>query len=551
MGEADGGEPGKLYYFNDPTGATELFGRTSPLGRGIDFAFQGGVKGGASLVIGVRVDPAGKATGIIDDGTTALDVESDDFGVYTNSYSLSIQQGSVTGTMAVVEGKFVNGQDYYKKIDNETDFTQLVDKINDQTALTVTVTAGGSPASASLDIEYIGSTSAPPYTVPETTFRLYVDGKLVQYSVPSGGQDLQTVASDIVNVFNNSALADRFTASTSFSDPIATITIEANKNKDEENSVPVSLETSTTLSDYSLPSDTTTSGGTDPVAPTGESVDLSGGFNSQPILQDWLDVLDSIKYVPLRYIVPVGTSDIGVQAAVSDHVTLMSSTENRRERVCVLGHGLGWPEDDGTQDSIKGRSEFFNSYRVIFCSPGYKTADPGTGLPKTFASHQITAPVVAGMLAAEGNGVTDPITHTFLRNVISMEYEYQPNSPRTDKLIRAGTLLVGPEPASVVPSRGYYVMRALNTYRVQAGSLSSPSVVNQSDFVAQTVRLMEERLFIGRPILPKTLDLLREKVNKTLTELAEDQYIYGFDASFTKVQINDDLQEAVDVTYKI
>jgi hypothetical protein len=292
-------------------------------------------------------------------------------------------------------------------------------------------------------------------------------------------------------------------------------------------------------------------GGVDPQPPkdalgniTG-AVILSGGFDSVPVLQDWVDGLELVKYRPLRYLVPAGTDNAGVHAAFADHVRFMSSTPQRRERMCILGHGLGW-----TEEEIKERAESFNSERVVFCSPGVQMPDLGQGTPRMYAAHWATAALVAGMLAAEGNGVSDPITHTFLTAVTALEIDYKPGSLELDNMIKSGVLTLEKEPALVRESRGYRVTRAITTQR-SSNAFESISVLNQSDFIAQAIRDMEETLFIGKQLTAITMDLVRNQINLVLQRYVGEQIIYGFDPGRTQVTLNPEQRNALDASYVI
>lgn len=298
-------------------------------------------------------------------------------------------------------------------------------------------------------------------------------------------------------------------------------------------------------------------GGTDPNPPqnaqgvTSGVIYLSGGYDSAPTYQRWLDGLEAAAELPIRWLVPAGTDNIGVQAAFVDHCELMSSTPKRRERMCVLGHGLGW-----TPTQVRARGEFFQSERAIFVSPGMVTNDDKTGLLKTYASYY-TAAVIAGMLSAEGNGISDPITHSYLKNISGLEINYKPGSLELDSMLESGVLTIERDPALTRPSRGYRVCRALTTWRIssnagnKSNAFESISVINQSDYIAAVIRDMEEQLFIGKGIFPETLEQIRLAVNRELLRRTTEKIIYGYDPKFTRVSLNPSNRNAVDVQYRI
>jgi hypothetical protein len=177
-------------------------------------------------------------------------------------------------------------------------------------------------------------------------------------------------------------------------------------------------------------------------------------------------------------------------------------------------------------------------------------ADFVTGAQRTYSSAYAAAPLVAGMLAAEGNGVSDPITHTFFTNLTDVEIAYQPGSLELDQAIISGVLTIERDPTLVRESRGFRVTRGITTARSSA-VFEQISIINQSDYVAQVIRDMEDTLFIGRALEPSTLSLIRESINLTLDRLSGNGIIYGFDPSFTVVSLNKTNRSAIDATYKI
>jgi hypothetical protein len=138
-----------------------------------------------------------------------------------------------------------------------------------------------------------------------------------------------------------------------------------------------------------------------------------------------------------------------------------------------------------------------------------------------------------------------------------LEYAYNPGSVELDQMIEAGVLTIERDPGLTRPSRGFRVTRALTTFRVASNSslksnvYESISIVNQSDYIAARVREMEEDLFIGTAIFPDTLEAIRVQVNLELQRHVRERVIYGYEQKFTKVSLNPDSRNAVDVTYKI
>lgn len=739
IGAALGGEPLKTYAFQNPSQAQQVFGAGSPLGTAITLAFRGGVKGGAPLVLGVRADNAGQASGVLTDNGTTVQGTFKDFGGYGNTYSIQFLPGSIQGTQALILGTFLDGTEYRQTIDNEPSFSNLLQRISQESPIDVAAIAGGTRASQtltlatstddgravlttdadvdlttagyfyqypasllanttdSLVVSYDGAnptgtpatiaiSSALPasaegtytvvrkvdsYNLPLTNLGVsltaygsniyrftlagsdtwqHADGKgligstfsiaagdaagqyqIVHYEWDGTGQDKVRT----VQKLNTGAIAAGTVASVTLAfrpslvlDPASQPATEALETQLPANgilyrggqhisaslSVPDNpagalavfystqpgdtiegvgqevarlINESSEWADYAIAAavydagtytstitltamqpgvvanrwttnilvnvqalvlvsagGVTLEGGIDPLPPSG-SILMTGGYDSVPTLGRWLDALDLIEYTPLRYLVPAGTTDSGVQAAFADHCRLSSSSAKRRERICILGHGLGW-----TQEQIRIRAETFNSERVVFVSPGLRMPDLVTGLQRTYSSALAATALVAGMLAAEGNGVSDPITHTFLTGVTEAEIKYQSGSPELDQAIISGVLTIERDPTLVRESRGYRVTRGITTSRSSV-VFEQISIINQSDYVAQVIRDMEETLFIGKALDGSTLALIRESINLALDRLSGQSIIYGFDPSATIVSLNQANRSAIDATYKI
>ncbi len=385
-----------------------------------------------------------------------------------------------------------------------------------------------------------------------------VVGEKSAYYATQPGDTIELVGQELARLVNED---DSFTvvasAAYNASTYTSTITLVAKTPGVIPNSYRVSLLVNVQTTLLVAAGGATLSGGVEPIAPrnaqgvTSGAIVLGNGFDSVPTYQRWLDALEAIKYLPVRWLVPAGTDNLGVQIAFADHCTLMSSTAKRRERMCVLGHGLGW-----TNAQIRDRAEIFQNERVIFVSPGRVTSDPITGNAKLYPAYY-TAALIAGALAAEGNGISDPITHTYIRNTIRLEKTYQPGSTELDQMISSGVLTIEPDPSLTRVSRGYRITRAITTYRVTVSSalkskaFESISVVNQSDYIAAVIREMQESLFIGQALFSDTLENIRLAVNTELARRTRERIIYGFDPGFTQATRNRDSANAVDVAYKI
>lgn len=382
-------------------------------------------------------------------------------------------------------------------------------------------------------------------------------GEKAYYYTTEQGDTIDLVTEALAELVNADAESETIASSAyNAGTYTGTLTITAEKPGTVPNGYKVQILVNVQTQLLVAANGSTLQGGSDPLPPrnaqgtTSGALILTNGFDSAPTYQRWLDGLDAIKYLPVRWIVPV-SEDLGVQIATADHVTLASSTPKRRERMCVVGHPLGL-----TRQEVRDRAEVFQSERVVFVSPGFTSTDSVTGFAKRYSSVYMAA-IVAGCLAAEGNGISDPITHTYLRNIIALEFTYQPGSVELDEMIQSGVLTIERDAALTRNSRGYRVTRAITTWRLTVNSafksnaFESISIINQSDFIAAAIREMQETLFIGTGIFPETLEAVRLAVNSELLRRTRERVIYGYDPKFTQVTLNRDSPNALDCTYKL
>ncbi|MBT9160462.1 MAG: hypothetical protein DDT26_01748 [Dehalococcoidia bacterium] len=550
LGRGLGGKPLEPYYIDRTVAAQALFGTNTPLAEGIRFAIEGGEKGGAPVVLAMRIDDAAQATGTLAaaNGGSAFSGTFEDWGAYGNTYTVSFSPGTIAGGMAVVEGKRLDGTSYYRRFDNEPSLTQLVRKVNQQAPVTLEITSGGILASQTIVFTNTEGENAVPLgleiaiSLKETTVFFSVESALT----------LQTAIANLANDINAHPDMNQLVVATqayNVATFTSTLTLTSVQRGTHPNSWPLEVILSTQTAVTGVAGGGTLLGGTEPPWPqdvNGEiegTLTFSGGYDGAPTLARYIKALEVLENIPLRMVVPM-SDNLGVQVATSAHVELASSTKRRRRRVCFLGHGAGW-----TPQEIIARSEFFNSRRVRFVSPGFTTADQQTGFPR-FYSALYQAAKVAGVRAAEGNGITDPITHTFVRNVISLETDYQANSLLLDDLIQAGVMTVEIDPAIVRKSRGFRITRDITTWRID-GVWEQGTIIDQSDFIANDIEDMQEVLFIGRPLFADVLFQLRDAVNKRLQRRTDERYIFGFDSKFTRVSVNLENQAALDCIYKI
>lgn len=153
IGQALGGKPFEGRLFQDAAEALRYYGLSSPLGQAIALAFQGGVAGGATEVMGIRCDNAGIARGVAaaSNGVT-LAAEFKDYGGYGNLFRVVIEPGTIQGAKVSVVGTGLDGRPYRRVFDNRMSLSGVAKEVSQHTPVKLTVTAGGVAASQTLTL---------------------------------------------------------------------------------------------------------------------------------------------------------------------------------------------------------------------------------------------------------------------------------------------------------------------------------------------------------------------------------------------------------------
>lgn len=186
---------------------------------------------------------------------------------------------------------------------------------------------------------------------------------------------------------------------------------------------------------------------------------------------DWIKTLSLLEKENVQIISTCNTEDT-VQNLIAAHCAEMSSTENRKERTCILGSTTGLTDDEACTIA-KG----FNSKYVSFVVDGIIAVDPLTGMSNNLAPSYLACKL-AGLEASLA--VNEPLTN---KDVNVLGFETIRTKSSIEKLIANGILCV-----NVTQDNRYAVIRALTTYQSDDLMSCERSMVREDLYMNRDLR---------------------------------------------------------------
>ena len=111
----------------------------------------------------------------------------------------------------------------------------------------------------------------------------------------------------------------------------------------------------------------------------------------------YTDGLDALLVRDAHIVVAAGQDHTQIGASLTAHVGTASSDQNKRERIGVVGSGVGvQPANPEDIDDVLGHT--LASDRIVFVAPGIRVFDRGTGTDVTLPG-SYTAAMVAGLIS--------------------------------------------------------------------------------------------------------------------------------------------------------
>lgn len=473
IGASAGGQPKTALTFGSPEEAVRTL-VSGPLLDSVIHAFNpSNETNGPSRVIGVRVNPALQATGVLKDATAAnvINLTSAGYGAGENQIKIKVEAGSVSGLRVTVQ----KGDTYYTA-DNllRNAFTVRYSGAAATAALTVTGTTAVLQAPLATTVATIDLTAYPTIQALVDRINLVTGFTAVvgdaNYSKPSlNGLDYVTDL-DVKT---------------------ATQTILGNLQAvvDWLNGAQQDLVRATRVTAVGKP------------PAVSAFAFLSSGSDGTTTNTDWSDAFQALQTVDVQWVSPA-TPDASIHAMTSAHVSFMSVTA-RRERRGACGMDVS-----STDAAAIAAAKALNSDRISLMHIGHYNYNAAGVL--TLYPAYITAGLVMGGFAGVNPGT--PLTNKSVK-VQGLERKLR-NPVDTDILINGGVLCIEDTP------RGYKVVKSISTWLTN----SNYNRVEQSCGVALdfTVRNVREAVDVlrGQKGNPLVLSRATSITESTLRQLA-------------------------------
>lgn len=198
---------------------------------------------------------------------------------------------------------------------------------------------------------------------------------------------------------------------------------------------------------------------------------FEGATDGDYTVLEWVDALSKLETEDVQ-ILATPSTDEDVQRLIANHCISMSSTENRKERTCVLGGKL-----NETVEQAVTKAAGFNSKYVSYVCDTTIAADPLTGKSVT-----ITPAYLACKIAGMESGMA---VNTALTNKAVSVLGFVEKRTRTEyeKMIRGGIMPCGEnEEGNLV------VIRAMTTFQSDDLMSCERSMVREDLFMNRDLR---------------------------------------------------------------
>ena len=444
LGHSTGGKPNTLLSFSTLAEAKDAL-VSGELLNGVAHAFVPSSENRPQRVYAMRVNEGTQSSiTLASGGQDILEVKAWDYGVHTNQLKLLIEAGTEDNTKKLSVA--------YKTS------TISYDNIGKQ----------------SFALSYIGENTNPEVTITPTNFKANAINESSETAdeITASFTDFETVDS-LVAFINDS---DAWTATLIDSD-------SNSKTSDLDSVSNVSVTTDVTLtSNLKAFIDTLEScsyvGSVKLLSNTRVVPEdtvlykyFTGGTAGTSDISAWSKTLGFLEAEDIQIISTTSTNS-SIQNLIAQHCSDMSSTENRKERTCILGGALGIIDDDAVTIA-RG----FNSKYVSFVADGIIASNPLTGDTETFAPSYLACKL-AGLESSLSP--SEPLTN---KDVSVSGFTSIRKKSSIEKLISNGILCV-----NITQDNRYAVIRSLTTYQSDDLMLCERSMVREDLYMNRDLR---------------------------------------------------------------
>jgi hypothetical protein len=446
VGESNGGEPGKVYWFYSPSKAMEVL-RGGPLLKAVLYAFSPGNDLTPQFIGAIRANVGIKASRIMRKGATEiLNIPAWDWGLHTNSIKMKLEDGSNQG---------------YKVTFSFEGNEVIVDDIS----------------RPSFKITYTGSGTNPKITISKTAVITTVTGGNEGDNLNILFASYKTIE-DLVAYINDQ--------------PNYTCVIAADNPKnltehlDSVTDASISAEY-TARSDLQAIIDAVKSipyaGGSDvqflAAAPSRIVPDLdtdwvyfTGGSNGTASVMAYSDAIDILETEDVNMIA-TDTPDDAVHIMLRNHCINMNSTEGRKERSFFVGGDLGESVED-----VMERARILGTKFGSIAYPGGYSYDVLDYSKKEFVSPVFYAAKLIGQEAALA--INEPMTN---KSVDFLAWEKDLKKGDIVKLIKAGVTVGGKSQDNRIAT-----IRSVTTHQGNELQCCERSMMREAMYMARDLR---------------------------------------------------------------
>jgi hypothetical protein len=216
-------------------------------------------------------------------------------------------------------------------------------------------------------------------------------------------------------------------------------------------------------------------------------------------IEDWANALGTLEAENIQ-IISTPSTDHAVHTLISNHVTAMSNTVNRKERTAFVGGPIG----ELLNDAIAFAATL-NNKLVSYCYPAITAASPLTGEAEDLPASYFACKLL-GMEASVA--VNEPLTW---KSVSVLKFQVKLKPSEMEKLIIGGVLCGG-----ITEENRFAVIRAMTTYQGRQLQLVERSMVREDLYMNRDIRLRYSK-GVGRPGIDKGGD-----AEQTLQDAARD-----------------------------
>ena len=501
LGKSTGGEPMKLLSFGSLADAKKTLVGDELL-TAVGYAFNCSNAYTPQKVYAMRVNEGTQSTAMLKSGDNdVLELKSWDWGAHANQLKIWIQSGTAEGSKKI---SIVYKDESYV-VDNIIRQSMEIQYIGDGTSATCSISNG------KINLTAMDESSEPADSF-EFSFEDY--STLAQLAARINDTDVYVCTVKATDGDEPTAELDTVTSADIMTEKVLCSNLSA---------IIEAIEDCSLIGSVTLKSEARTV-----IDNTDGYIYFTEGTIGSYTATEWAKALEVLEAEDIQIISTPSTEDT-VQTLISAHCTSMNSTDNRKERTCILGGSIGESDDAG-----KLKAKGFNSKFVSYVVDSATASNPITG-----ASEKISGAVLGVMLAAmeSAMAVNMPLTNKAL-NVLG--FGKTRTITNMGELIQAGIMVCNANPDN---QSELVCIRAMTTFQGKNDLISCErSMVREDLYMNRDLR----GRFAGKVGLPNdgSTTAIIQTLKDAAREWANSGYIVPSESNENvwniKVRINGD-----------